>query len=222
LIVKLNKFGLIIAINLLIIRENIMADEDLSLDDNKDEATDGAEEGTASGSKKKLIIIIVAALVLVIGLAAAYFLIFAESDESATPITEVDGTEVEATNEESAETEEPAAKVIAPDKGEAIYISIPDPFLVNITSGKRSRMMQIKVQFLVRSKEAEDMVKQHMPLIRNDMLDFFSLADADEVRTRDGRNILKKGALETAQKVMKEQIGYNAIEMVLFTGFVVQ
>ena len=61
-----------------------------------------------------------------------------------------------------------------------------------------------------------------MHLIRNNMLDFFSLADADEVRTRDGRNILKQGALETAQKVMTEQVGYDAIEMVLFTGFVVQ
>ena len=142
----------------------------------------------------------------------------AESDEPATLITEVDGTA-----EEGAEVvEQPPVKVIVPKNGEAIYISIADPFLVNITSGKRSRMMQIKVQFLVRSKEAEDMVKQHMPLIRNDMLDFFSLADADEVRTRDGRNILKKGALETAQKVMTEQVGYNAIEMVLFTGFVVQ
>lgn len=200
-----------------------MADEDLSLDDKQDEVTDGTEEGKASGGKKKLIIIIVAAVVLVIGLVAAYFLIFAESesDEVATPITEVDGTVEEGADIAEA-VEKPAVKVIIPPKGEAIYISIPDPFLVNITSGKRSRMMQIKVQFLVRSKEAEDMVKQHMPLIRNDMLDFFSLADADEVRTREGRNILKKGALETAQKVMTEQVGYEAIEMVLFTGFVVQ
>ena len=29
-------------------------------------------------------------------------------------------------------------------------------------------------------------------------------------------------AIETAQKVMKQQVGFNAIEMVLFTGFVVQ
>jgi flagellar FliL protein len=210
-----------------------MADEDLSLDDKKDEATDGteegAEEGKGLGSKKKLIIIIVAALVLVLGLGAAYFLIFTESDEPATPITEVDGSEVEGSEVEGSEVEgatedtaETVAKVVAPEKGAAIYISVPEAFLVNITSGKRSRMMQIKVQFLVRSKEAEDMVQQHMPLIRNDMLDFFSLADADEVRTRDGRNILKKGALESAQKVMTEQVGYDAIEMVLFTGFVVQ
>ncbi|MFT5453139.1 MAG: flagellar FliL protein [Enterobacterales bacterium] len=201
------------------IRENTMADEDLSLDEKNDEATDGADETTTAGGKKKLIIIISAAvLVLVLGLTAAYFLIFAESDEPATPITEVDGTVVDAADT----VEEPPVNVNAPEKGEAIYISIPDPFLVNITAGKRSRMMQIKVQFLVRSKEAEDLVKQHMPLVRNDMLDFFSLADADEVRTRDGRNILKQGALETAQKVMKEQVGFDAIEMVLFTGFVVQ
>ncbi|PCJ49987.1 MAG: flagellar basal body-associated protein FliL [Gammaproteobacteria bacterium] len=197
-----------------------MADEDLSLDDKDEDATEGSEENASSGGKKKLIIIIAVAVVLLIGGgAAAYFLIFAESDEATTPITEVDGISEEGV---AKAVDKPPKKIVVPDKGEAIYISIPDPFLVNIKSGKRSRMMQIKVQFLVRSNEAEDLVKQHMPLIRNDMLDFFSLADADEVRTREGRNALKQGALETAQQVMKDQVGYEAIELVLFTGFVVQ
>lgn len=195
-----------------------MAEEDLSLDDTKDEETEGTEEGEQEGGKKKLIIIIAAAALLLIGGgAAAYFLVFADTDDAAEPVTETELSEVVDEVEEK-----PAEVVKVPPKGEAIYISVPDPFLVNITSGKRTRMMQIKVQFLVRSSEAEDLVKQHMPLVRNDMLDFFSMADAKEVQTREGRNKLKAGALLTAQKVMKDQVGFDAIEMVLFTGFVVQ
>ena len=195
-----------------------MAEEDLSLDDTKEESEN--EEGESTGSKKKLIIIAAAAAVLLIGGgAAAYFLLMGDSDESANPVAESEITEVEGDAEETAK---PAEVVPPPPKGDAIYVSVPEPFLVNIKSGKRTRMMQIKIQFMVRSKEAEDAVKLHMPLIRNNMLDFFSTADANEVRTREGRDALKDGALETAKKVVKEQVGFDAIEMVLFTGFVVQ
>ncbi len=195
-----------------------MAEEDLSLDDPKEESE--SEEGESTGSKKKLIIIAAAAAVLLIGGgAAAYFLLMGDSDESANPVAESEITEVEGGSEEAAK---PAEVVPPPPKGDAIYVSVPEPFLVNIKSGKRTRMMQIKIQFMVRSKEAEDAVKLHMPLIRNNMLDFFSTADANEVRTREGRDALKDGALKTAKKVVKEQVGFDAIEMVLFTGFVVQ
>jgi len=195
-----------------------MAEEDLSLDDPKEESEN--EEGESTGSKKKLIIIAAAAAVLLIGGgAAAYFLLMGDSDESANPVAESEITEVEGDVEEAVK---PAEVVPPPPKGDAIYVSVPEPFLVNIKSGKRTRMMQIKIQFMVRSKEAEDAVKTHMPLIRNNMLDFFSTADANEVRTREGRDALKDGALKTAKKVIKEQVGFDAIEMVLFTGFVVQ
>jgi len=196
-----------------------MAEEDLSLDDPKEESE--SEEGESTGSKKKLIIIIAAAVAVLLigGGAAAYFLLGSDSEEG-TPVAE---SEISETDGESEEAEPKVAEVVPePPKGDAIYISVAEPFLVNIKSGKRTRMMQIKAQFMVRSKEAEDAVKLHMPLIRNNMLDFFSMADAKEVQSREGRNKLKDGALATAQKVIKEQAGFEAIEMVLFTGFVVQ
>jgi len=193
-----------------------MADEDLSLDDVEEEKSEG-ETDAGTGKKKLIIIIAIVAVLLIGGAVAAYFLVFAESDE---PKTNEDGSAIIETSGEAAEVKAPVVKI--PEKGEAIYITIADPFLVNISSGKRSRMMQIKVQFMVRSKESEDLVKQHLPLIRNDMLDFFSLADAKEVQTREGRKALKTGALKVARQVMTDQVGFEAIELVLFTGFVVQ
>ncbi len=197
-----------------------MADEDLSLEDPKEEAE--SEEGEALDGKKKLIIIIAAAvIVLLIGGAAAYFFLADDSEDGRDPVADSDITEV-SDGDEASEEVKPVKAVPAPKKGETIYISVPDPFLVNIKSGKRSKMMQIKIQFMVRSKEAEDAVKLHMPLLRNNLLDYFSLADANEVSTREGRSALKNGALKTARQVIKEQVGFDAIEMILFTGFVVQ
>ncbi len=195
-----------------------MADEDLSLDDAENLTPEGDEQSESSGGKKKLIIIIAIATVLLLGGGtAAYLLIFAESEVVVDPALGAEITEVVG---DTVQKPTPAVKI--PDKGEAIYITVPEPFLVNISSGKRSRMMQIKVQFMVRSNESEDLVRQHLPLIRNDMLDFFSLADVKEVQTREGRKALKSGALKVAQEVMKDQVGFEAIELVLFTGFVVQ
>ena len=178
-----------------------MAEEDLSLEEPKEES----EEGEAKGGNKKLLIIGGAvALVLIIGGAVAFFMM---GDDAA---------------EGDAAVATPEVVEVIDEKGDAIYVSIHEPFLVNVKAGNRTRMMQIKVQFMVRSEKAEEAVMLHMPLIRNNMLDYFSLADAEEVRTREGRNALKDGALKTAQKVLKDQAGFEAIEMVLFTGFVVQ
>ncbi len=198
-----------------------MADEDLSLDDPKEETE--SEEGEAAGGKKKLIIIIAAAVVVLLigGGAAAYFLLGDDSEEGSDPVADSEITEV-VDGEEASDEVKPVKAVPAPEKGDAIYIGVAEPFLVNITSGKRTRMMQIKIQFMVRSNEAEDAVKLHMPLIRNNLLDFFSTADAKEVGTREGRTALKDGALKTAQQVIKEQVGFDAVEMILFTGFVIQ
>lgn len=194
-----------------------MAEEDLSLEEPKD-GDDEATEG--SGGNKKLIIIIAAVVaVLLIGGGVAAFLLLGGDEEEGTEavVTEVaEGAEGEAT----AEPEE--KKVPAPPKGDAIYVSMPDPLLVNITAGKRTRMMQVKINFMVRSPEAEDALKLHMPLVRNNLLDLFSTADAEEVRTREGRNKLKEEAFAAAQQVIVEQAGFEAIEMLLFTDFVVQ
>lgn len=220
----LSKVGTITAFYLTSKRENTMANEDLSLEEPKEDDEENSE--SSGGLSKKLIIIIaaVAVVVLVGGGLAAYFLLGSD-DEAETS----DGAEVSETvsedgsgDEAPADVDEAKKKTPPPPKGDVIYVKVSDPFLVNVVSGKRTRMMQIKAQFMVHSTEAEEAVNLHMPLIRNDLLDYFSTADADEVRTREGLKALKNGALQVAQQVMKEQVGYEAIEMILFTGFVVQ
>jgi flagellar FliL protein len=202
-----------------------MAEEDLSLEEPKEGDGDATE---SSGSNKKLIIIIaVLATVIVLGGAVAAWLLLGSDDEAEATTQEqtelVDADMGADDNAEAGDASEPETKKIAPPpKGEAIYVGIPDPFLVNIQSGKRSRMMQVRVQLMVRSEEAEDAVKLHMPLIRNNLLDFFSTADGEVVSTREGRKELKDEAFKVAQEVVLEQAGFEAIEMLLFTGFVIQ
>ena len=201
-----------------------MAEEDLSLD----EPTEGDEESTeGSGGNKKLIIIIaVLVTVILLGVGAAAYFLLAGDDvpNQSEVVTEVTEGEEGASSEGSVDESEQQAKskLQPPPKGDVIYVTMPDPLLVNITSGKRTRMMQVRINFMVRSQEAEDALKLHMPLVRNNLLDFLSTADAEEVRTREGRNKLKDEAFDISQEVMMQQAGFEAIEMLLFTDFVVQ
>jgi flagellar protein FliL len=181
-----------------------MAEEDLSLTDPEQEAE--------SGGKKKLIIIIAAVVLLVAG-AAAYFLLFAGSDEE-------QGQAVA----ESADGEAVSADGEAGDtvKGEVVYITMPDPFRLNNLAGKKNRIMEVRVVMVVSSTDAQDAVEKHLPSLRDHLLDYFSAADPKVVLTQEGRSEFKQGALLVSQEAMKLLVGFEAIDDLLFTGFVVQ
>jgi len=116
-----------------------MAEEDLSLDD-PNENTE-TEEGESAGSKKKLIIIIAAVVTVLLigGGIAAYFLLSDDPEETGEPVAE---SEMSGVDGETVIPEELATTVKAPPKGDAIYISVAEPFLVNVKAGKRTRLMK--------------------------------------------------------------------------------
>jgi len=158
---------------------------------------DGESEG--GGSKK--MIIIIAAVVLIGGGAAAFFLLGGDSEEAPS---------------EEQRTEE----VIEPQ--EAIYVGVPNAITANLPGSKRSRTIQIKLSFLVRSAEAKDLVKQHMPQLKNDVLMLVSQKNADDLKQPDGRVKLQQEALQTVQKTLTGITGEPTIEKVLFVSFVMQ
>ena len=133
-------------------------DQDLELD---------VEEGGAEGGKdsKKMIIIIAAAVLLLGGGAAAFFLM---GDDSA-PVEE-----------------ETASDEVVEEKAPAIYVGVPNAITANLPGAKKSRTVQIKLSFLVRSTEAKDNVKLHMPQLKNDVLMLLSQKSADELKTPEG------------------------------------
>jgi flagellar FliL protein len=101
-------------------------------------------------------------------------------------------------------------------------VEVPEAILAQIPDGRKTRMVQVRVTLVVRSPEAEDMVKKHMPLIRNNLLEFLTRTGAKALRTPEGREAMKQGALEEVQKLMKEQSGQTLVDRVLFPSFVMQ
>ena len=162
-------------------------------------------------SKKKLIIIRVAVL-LIIGGAAGYFFM-SGSDASVETLDEETAISADTPSAEPSDSAE---------IGSALYVAMPRPFVFNVPGSSRDRIVQIKVQLLVRGEVNEETAKKHIPLIEGTLLSVFSTTTADELSTSSGKETLRFSALEKVQKALMDVEGSKVIERVLFTGFVMQ
>jgi len=169
-------------------------DQDLELD-----VEDGEDENEKGGSKK--LIIIIAAVVLIGGGAAAFFLLGGEDEPAA---------------DETSEEE------VVEELGPAIYVGVPNAITANLPGSKKSRTVQVKMSFMVRSDKAKDNVRLHMPQLKNDVLMLVSQKNADELKTPEGRIKLQQEALETVRKSMTNLVDDPTVERVLFVSFVMQ
>lgn len=181
-------------------------DEDLELNDDNENNPEGKK------FNKKPIIIIAILVLLGTGIGVgAYFLL---------------GNNTEATSTETTGEGEPTVPDEVVDnkkaKSEAIYVPISEPILVQIQGKKKARMLQVKISFLVRSSVAEVATQKHMPLIKNNLIMYFSAANSENLVTAEGKVALKDGALKVVQDLLKEQTGKIQVEQLLFTGFVMQ
>jgi len=164
----------------------------------------------ADGGKKKKILFRAGGAVLVIVLAVAGFMLFSGGSDTGTAAGSDGGGQTA------------AAGGAEQSKGSALYVPMPRPFVFNVPGASRDRMVQIKVQLMVRGSNNETIAMRHIPLIEGSLLQTFSSANADELVTVAGRDALKNKALSDLQQAMIEVVGSVVVDEVLFTGFVMQ
>ncbi|ACA85910.1 flagellar basal body-associated protein FliL [Shewanella woodyi] len=170
-----------------------------------DEESLELEENGEPKSKKKLIFgVIGLVLLLAIGGGVWFFLGSSEpSDEAA-----VEGEAAEVVEEVNT--------------GEAFYVGMPRPFLFNLPGASRSRLVEIKVQLMVRGGDDDVLIKKHIPLIEDALLTTFSSADVQKMSSLAGKDELRQLALLNVQNTLQPVTGRKVVEKVLFTGFVMQ
>jgi flagellar FliL protein len=173
--------------------------EELSLEDE--------ETTTKSGGKKKLIIIIVAAVLLLGGGAGVYFFFFS-GDDSTEALGQSEAQENN--SEEPIEVET------------ASYVPMPRPFVFNVMDGKRDRLVQIKVQLLIRGNDKVSLAKKHIPLLEDTLVRVFSAASVEQLRSPEGKQELRAFSLKAINEVTTKYENKALVDSVLFTGFVLQ
>ncbi len=173
-----------------------MAEEELKL-----------EEG---GKKNKLIIIAAVVIVILIAAGGASYFFLMGDDDAPDP----------SASETIPEGEESVA--LFSKTGSALYVAMPRSFVFNVPGVGRDRLVEIKVQLMLRGSDNEEQAKMHIPLIEGSLLKTFSTANADALATEAGKKAIRNSALKELQKVMLDISGDKTVEEILFTGFVMQ
>lgn len=170
--------------------------EDLSLEDT---------ESQKGASNKKMMIIIAAVVLLLAGGAGAYFLLFSDSGGTVTPQPEPQPL-----------TEDVSGTLAAN------YVAMPRPFVFNVMEGKRDRLVQIKVQLMVRGSDNALLAKKHIPLLEGTLVRVFSAASAEQLRSPVGKAQLREYSLQALNEATAKVENKALVDQVLFTGFVLQ
>ena len=105
---------------------------------------------------------------------------------------------------------------------EPIYVDLAPAFTVNFQDARGPRFLQIAVEVMTRESEAEELLRQHMPMIRSQLVLLFSSQSSGELATREGKEKLIQETLATVQGVLEQETGVKGVEAVYFTSLVMQ
>ncbi len=177
-----------------------------------------AEAKSDSGEKKssKKLILIIGLVVLLLGAAGAggwYFFMNKPAEDA--------GHQAEAEKHEEApkHEEEHAEEVVEPD----VYFEIKEPFLVNFPPGSGVKIIKISLTVLVKGEASVEILKKHMPMVRNNLLMAITSIGAEKAKTVEGKKELQALMLSETGKVMeKMNNNKNPVKDVYFTDFVMQ
>jgi flagellar protein FliL len=196
-----------------------MADESA-----KDNAEKPAEAPAAKSNTLLMVIIAVLATLLVAAVGFGAYVMTHQSSahvaadaEDAPPAEggEVPAKKQEAKKKDSKKKDEP--------KDPAIYVSLEPPFVVNFDPKQSARFLQITLDVMTRDQPTSQLLKDNNPLLRNNLLLLFGTQEPAVIGTRDGKEALRKQALDAVREVARSEGGKpEKVEAVYFTSFVMQ
>lgn len=118
-------------------------------------------------------------------------------------------------------TEGPPAQADAAPT-QAHYFEFKPELVVNFPGSSRPRYLQVALTAVSHDEMALEALELHSPAIRNDLLLRFTGREPGPMATREGKEALRKEALEVIRSVMKERFGDEAVDDVYFTRLVLQ
>ena len=118
--------------------------------------------------------------------------------------------------EDEPEEEAPAENTVTK------YIHLEPAFVLNYGSEGRMKYLRTEVALRVSSTDAASRVSHHKPYIRNNLVMLLSAQDGDVMNTAQGRESLRKVALDEVRALMVLLEGSPYVDDLYFNNFVVQ
>ncbi|UXD86008.1 flagellar basal body-associated FliL family protein [Thalassolituus hydrocarboniclasticus] len=110
----------------------------------------------------------------------------------------------------------------APIANQTKYIHLEPAFVVNYGSTGRMKYLRTEIALKVSGNEAAAAVSQHKPYIRNNLVMLLSAQESETMNSSQGRESLRKVALDEVRALMVKLEGTPLIDDLYFSNFVVQ
>jgi flagellar FliL protein len=116
-------------------------------------------------------------------------------------------------------TAEPAPAAKTP----AIYSKFDPPFVVNFQNKGMMRFLQVSIEVMTRNPATAELIKEHDPKLRNDLLMLLGGQTFETLSSREGKEQLRTQALKAVADVIAAEGGKaESVEQLYFTSFVMQ
>jgi flagellar FliL protein len=108
-------------------------------------------------------------------------------------------------------------------KTPAIYSRFDPPFVVNFQNKGMMRFLQVSIEVMTRDATTADLIKQHDPKLRNDLLMLLGGQTFETLSSREGKEQLRAEALKAVAEIVAAEGGKaESVEQLYFTSFVMQ
>lgn len=105
----------------------------------------------------------------------------------------------------------------------ATYLKFDPPFVVNFENRGMMRFLQVSVEVMTRDAGTAELIRQHDPKLRNDLLMLLGSQTYETISTREGKERLRGEALKVVHEVITAEGGKpEQVEQLYFTSFVMQ
>lgn len=119
-------------------------------------------------------------------------------------------------------SDETAAEPAAATEKKALYHSLRPPFVVTLPYGQRQFMLQADLAVMAHEPGAIEAVIRHAPLLRAEIIDYFTDLEPERIQSRDGKQEILDGLEQLINGALKREAESAAIDAVLFNNLVMQ
>ncbi len=158
-------------------------EEDLDLDVDK----------AGKSKTNMLLIILIVVILLVGGGVAAVFLLSGDDSDSETA--------------SDAQKSEEATPVAA---AHVIYSALRPTFVINFEDTAKARYVQLDLTVMAHEQHAIDLVQEHSPVIRNNIITILSGQKYEVLNTNAGKQKLRADLLESINKTIADEVSNTA------------
>lgn len=116
-----------------------------------------------------------------------------------------------------------AAASDAPQPIKEIHYHYVHPeFIVNFSSMSRPRSLMMEIAVASTDESIFTVLETHSPELRNDVLILLAEQDGKELKTTQGKNLLRLRVKESIEELLEKHGKIHEIEDIYFTRFVMQ